>query len=210
MPGTTSAAAGKSPVRRGRRKGCRQQFGSAVLVVLFTQAAAGETTLPRHRDASPVEQRSTPEAQATDPYFDRKFVATDDAAFVLSAVESTRQGVLDARTAETVLRKAALRDAAATISRHNEETRARLEAIARRKGWRLPENNPGRATALPSAGEARAAANFIVNQISYHENTVAQFQAQLAGNGDADLKQALRAALPGYRKNLDLLLQLKL
>jgi hypothetical protein len=38
---------------------------------------------------------------------------------------------------------------------------------------------------------------------------VAQFRAQLAGNGDADLKHALREALPGYEKNLQLLLTLK-
>jgi hypothetical protein len=210
MPGTENAVAGGLPARRLRRTGSRPTIGGIVFAALVTQAVAGQTTLPRHRDADPVEQRSTPESQPTDPYFDRKFVATDDAAFVLSAVESTRQSAVDASTAETALRKAALRNAAKVIGRHNEETRARLESIAKRKGWRLPDHNPDRATTLPKTGETRAAANFIVNQISFHENTVAQFEAQLAGNGDAELKRELRASLPGFRKNLDLLLQLKL
>jgi hypothetical protein len=167
-----------------------------------TQAVAGQTTLPRHRDADPVEQQRAPaEAQPTDPYFDRKFVATDDAAFVLSAVESARQSALDASTAETALRNSALRDAAKMISRHNEETRARLESIAKRKGWRLPDHNPDRATSLPKAGQTRAAANFIVNQISFHENTVR------AVRGAARRQSAMRtssancgASLPGFRK----------
>jgi hypothetical protein len=38
---------------------------------------------------------------------------------------------------------------------------------------------------------------------------VAQYRAQIAGKGDADLKRALKDALPGYEKNRDLLLTLK-
>ena len=65
-------------------------------------------------------------------------------------------------------------------------------------------------TCRPLANDSRTAANFIKQQISFHENTVAQFRAQLNGNGDQDLKRELREALPGYEQNLELLLRLKL
>jgi predicted outer membrane protein len=183
---------------------------SLALIFLLADTPPADATLPRRRDANAVEQRTTDQEQPTDPLFDRKFVATDDPAFVLGAIESSRQGVFDARSAEQRLRTPALRDAAAKIERQNETTRLRLETLAKRKGWRVPDGNPGRANTAPTTGEARAAANFIVNQISYHQNTVEQFRAQLDGKGDADLKSALREALPGYQRNLELLLTLDL
>jgi len=183
---------------------------SIALALLFASSPTGETTLPRHRDANPVEQRPVQQESPTDPLFDRQFVATDDPAFVLGAIESSRQGVIDARSAEETLRKPQLREAAARIERQNEATRMRLETLAKRKGWRLPEGNPGRVSTSPTSGETRAGANFIVNQISFHQTTLAQFRAQLGGKGDAELKRALRESLPGYQKNLELLLQLEL
>jgi predicted outer membrane protein len=180
------------------------------LLLLLGQVAAADTTLPRQRDANPVQQRAAGQENPTDPLFDRQFVATDDPAFVLGAIESSRQGVIDARSAAELLRKEELRKAATSIERQNEATRTRLETLAKRKGWRMPESNPQRATTLPASGDARTAADFIVNQISYHETTLAQFRAQLGGQGDAELKRALSDSLPGYQKNLDLLLRLKL
>jgi predicted outer membrane protein len=183
---------------------------SLALVLLLADTPPGDTTLPRRREVTAAEQRPVQQEQPTDPLFDGKFVATDDPAFVLGAIESSRQGVFDARAAEQQLRAPALRDAAAKIERQNEATRMRLETLAKRKGWRVPEGNPGRTNTAPTTGEARAAANFIVNQISYHQNTVEQFRAQLDGKGDPDLKRALRESLPGYQRNLDLLLTLDL
>jgi predicted outer membrane protein len=180
------------------------------LLLLLGQVAAAESSLPRQRDANPAQQRPAGQEKPTDPLFDRKFVATDDPAFVLGAIESSRQGVIDARSAAKLLRKDELRSAAASIARQNEATRTKLETLAKQKGWRLPEGNPQRATTLPASGDARTAADFIVNQISYHETTLAQFHAQLDGSGDAELKRALRDSVPGYQKNLDLLLRLKL
>lgn len=164
--------------------------------------------MPRHPDTAAQQpaQQGTP----TDPLFDRKFVATDEPAFVLSAIEAARQGEADARSAASAMTRPALREAATRIGRQNESTRERLEGIAHRKGWRLPEKNPERATTQPVSGGVRTGANFIVQQISVHETTVAQFRAQMNGKGDEDLQQALREVLPGYQKNLELLLQLKL
>lgn len=178
------------------------------LILLLANTPPGDATLPRQRDAVPATQANTQQEQPTDPLFDQPFVATDDPAFVVGAIESSRQGVFDAKNVQQLLTKPELRSAAASIGRQNEATRARLEALAKRKGWRVPEGNPGRTSTSPTTGEARTAANFIVNQISYHQNTVEQFRAQIAGKGDADLKRALRESLPGYQKNLDLLLQL--
>ena len=58
--------------------------------------------------------------------------------------------------------------------------------------------------------DARTSAIFIINQIACHENLVATFRAQIAGKGDAQLKRELRAALPGYQQNLQMLPGLKL
>jgi predicted outer membrane protein len=168
-----------------------------------------QASMPRRLDPEKTEHRATRDDEPTDPWFDRPRVATDDPAFVLAAVESSRQGIIDARDAAGSLRNPELRAAAQKIGAQNEATAHRLENVAGLKGWRLPEPNPGRSSTMPSATPARANANFIVNQISWHQNTVAQFRAQLAGHGDADLKRVLREALPGYQKNLDLLLTLK-
>lgn len=187
-------------------------MGSIALLLLYAAAPAEEVSLPRQRDANPVEQRPAQQEQPTDPLFARPQVATDDPAFVLVAIESTRQGAVDARSAGQMLDQPELRDVAGKIARQNEAARQRLEALAKRKGWRIPQANPGRTTTLPDSdsGAARSGANFIIHQISYHENTLAQYRAQLSGSGDADLKRALRETLPGYQRNLELLLRLKL
>jgi len=184
-------------------------LNAMVLLVFLAEAPAGQTTLPRHPDPDPVTQQTTRPGEPTDPWFDRAHGATDDAAFILGAVESARQGVIDARTAAGGLDNPRLRDAASRIQRQNEATSRQLEELAAAKGWRLPEANPGRTSTLNGAGTARANANFILSQISYHENTLEQYRAQLSGNGDPQLKRALKGAVPGYEKNLDLLLTLK-
>lgn len=84
-------------------------------MLLLGQVAAADTSLPRQRDAKPVQQRPAGQETPTDALFER-----------------------------------------------------------------LPEGNPQ------------------------------QFQAQTAGDGGPELERALRDSVPGYRKNPDLLLRLKL
>jgi hypothetical protein len=179
---------------------------AAVALMLMFSADSDPQQEIGHDVPTPQQQ-----GQPTDPLFDKPYVPTDAPAFVLSTIESTRQGELEARSAAETLSKLELRDAAARIGRQNGATRARLEMLARSKGWRMPEKNPDRAPTLQEGkAETRTEADFIVQQISFHENTLAQFRAQLNGNGDSDLKRELRDALPGYEKNLQLLLRAKL
>jgi hypothetical protein len=182
---------------------------STVALLLLANAPADQTTLPRHPDPDPVEHQAQRDGTPTDPLFDHEFVATDDPAFILSAVENVRQGSLDAEAAARSLDKPELVAAARKIGAQNEATSRRLERLASARGWRLPQDNPARATSVSSAAGVRTNANFILNQISFHENTVAQYRAQIAGKGDAELKRALRESLPGYQQNLDLLLRLR-
>jgi len=178
----------------------------ALMLLLADEGAT--TTLPRHSDVTPAQARPVEQERPTDPLYDRQRIAATDPAFMLDAIESSRQGILDASSAEKVLRDAVLQRTASRIRRQNETTYARLEAIADAKGWPLPADNPKRTSTFPTAGEARTAANFIVGQIAAHQATIAQFRAQLDGKGDAELKRALRDTLPGYQENLDLLLRL--
>ncbi len=188
----------------------------ALSVMLMLAESPGQTTVPRRVDTPtappPKDQPRAGDGpfETADPLFDKPLTATDDAAFVLSAVESGRQGVLDARAAQTGLSKPELRDAAAKIGAQQEATLEKLEKLAGKKGWRLPEANPGRTGSVPVTSGSRTDANFIVHQIAYHQNALAQYRAQIAGNGDPELKRALRDAVPGYQKNLQLLLGLKL
>jgi hypothetical protein len=175
---------------------------TVALLLLF----ASDPQQELKRDVPEPQQQGLP----TDPLFDKPYVATDEPAFVLSLIESTRQGELDARSAAETLSKQDLRDTAARIGRQNGATRARLEILAKSKGWRTPEKNPDRATTVPDGEVTRTDANFIVQQISFHQNTLEQFRAQLNGNGDTDLKRELREAMPGYEKNLEMLLRAKL
>ena len=176
------------------------------LALLLVLSDATKPTLPRHGDVVPVEERPSGQEHPTDPLFDGEHVATDDPAFVLLAIESARQGIADARSAQGILHDPQLIDAATRIRKQNESTSARLESLAKDKGWRLPADNPERASTQRTASEARTAANFIVSQIATHQATIAQFRAQIGGQGDAQLKRALRETLPGYQENLDLLL----
>lgn len=179
-------------------------------LVLLLAEPAGQTTLPRHADPPAADAPPAEERRPTDPLYDRPIKATDDPAFVLDAVENVRQGVIDARAAEAGLPTPELRSAAAKIGRQQQATLEELEALARAKGWRLPAGNPVRTGTVPVTSPVRTSADFIINQIAHHEVVLTQFRAQVAGQGDRDLKRALRAALPGYQKNLEMLLGLKL
>jgi hypothetical protein len=187
---------------------------STLIVMLVAAGPAADPaqeqpTLPRQADTQPYEKRDESQGVPTDPLFDRERVATDDASFILTAVENSRQAALDAEGAAKQLSSETLRATAAAISAQNQATVQKLEALAKRKGWRLPEDNPGRASTLPAAGPNRAGANFILNQITAHETTLAQYRAQIAGKGDPELKRTLKQALPGYEKNLTRLLEVK-
>lgn len=183
-------------------------MSTLALLLLLADPQPDQTTLPRHPDPGPAQQQEMREGEPTDPWFDRQHVATDDAAFVLAAVESARQAELDAQEVAQRVRNPELRVAAQKIGAQNAETRKKLEALAGRKGWRVPESNPQRASTLQPGTPTRTAANFIVSQITFHQNTLDQYRAQIGGDGDADLRRALRDALPGHRKNLELLLTL--
>ncbi len=185
-------------------------LGSLALLLLLAESPAERTTMPRQADSpkehAPPQQGGMP----ADPLFDKPLTATDDAAFVRAAVESGRQSVLDARAGESGLSTPELRAAAAKIARQQEVTLDRLEAIARSKGWELPQGNPGRTGTVAVSSPVRTSADFIIHQIAQHQATIDQFRAQAAGKGNPDLRRALRDALPGYQKNLEMLLGLKL
>jgi hypothetical protein len=186
-------------------------------IVMLLAETPAQTTLPRHPDppaanAPSAEQRrpTDPPPDRADPYFDRPLQATDDAAFMLSAVEGVRQGVIDSRAAASGLPTPELRSAAQKIGEQQQATLAKLETLAKAKGWRLPQSNSERTNTVAVTNATRTSADFIVHQIASHQNTLDQFRAQIGGQGDAELKRALRAALPGYQKNLEMLLGLKL
>ncbi|HEU5135130.1 MAG TPA: DUF4142 domain-containing protein [Steroidobacteraceae bacterium] len=179
------------------------------LVLLFANDAQEPPVMPPSREAR-TEQTPAQQGTPTDPLFDKQLIATDEPTFVRSAIEAARQGEVDARGAAGALRAPALREAASRIARQNETTREKLEALAKRKGWRVPDQIPDRASGVSAAGDSRMSADFIVQQISFHETTVAQFKAQMNGKSDPELRRTLRESLPGYERNLELLLQLKL
>jgi len=178
-------------------------------ILLFANSPESQTTLPRQPDPDPVAQQAKRAGDRTDPWFNRAYVATDDPAFVLTAIESGRQGIADAQ-ALGARATPALREAATRIEQHARATNEKLESLAKRKGWRLPDDNPDRAVTLQAGdGPARTRANYLLNQIAHHQATVEQYRAQIAGKGDPELKRALRAALPGYEENLQTLLQIE-
>jgi N-acetylglutamate synthase/N-acetylornithine aminotransferase len=69
------------------------------------------------------------------PVLRSRYVATDDPAFVLAAVENARQGVIDAGSATSVTGNAGLRATAEKIRAHNKATSQKLEQLAAVKGW---------------------------------------------------------------------------
>src|SRR5690349_16928367 len=91
-------------------------------LVMLLADPAGQTTLPRHVDPPAADTPPPEERRPTDPLYDRPVTATDDPAFVLTAVENARQGVMDARAAESGLSTPELRAAAAKIGRQQAQT----------------------------------------------------------------------------------------
>jgi predicted outer membrane protein len=179
------------------------------LALLYAGSPPDQTTLPRHPNPDSVQRQDPSEGAPTDPWYDGKFVATDDAAFILTAVESTRQAALDSRLALDHIKRSQVREAAQSISAQYDATTHELEALAKKHGWRLPADNPARKSSLAQADGARGDANYVINQIRYHENTLAQFRAQSQGNGDPELKQTLEKSVPAFQRNLEMLLNLK-
>src|SRR5688572_3236333 len=164
-------------------------------------------TLPRS-ELPPVREKEF-HGQPTDPLFSKERKATDDPAFVSAAVEAGRQAIVDARTArERVTDSPSLRSVAGAIERQNQETTRKLEQIATRKGWRLPPDIQDR-PASQAADAKLDDTNYIQNQIAAHESTVALFRAQSAGQGDAEVKKAVKDALPALERNLKALLEIQ-
>jgi hypothetical protein len=182
---------------------------SYAISMLLAGAAVEQTTLPRQPDSAPVEQQRTRTGKPTDPLFDRALVATDDPTFIVAALENSRQGSIEAAKARELLQLPQLREAAVKIGAANDSATRSLEAIAKRKGWRLPVSNTQRVATLAASPRVRVNADFIIGQLSWHQATIDQYRAQIAGKGDPELKRVLRAALPHYEQNRDLLLQLK-
>ena len=182
---------------------------TVTLAMLLAGTPPDATTLPRHPDPDPVTQQATRTGAPTDPLFDRALIATDDSSFILAALENSRQGLAEARAARELLKRKPLLDAAAQIGEINDKTTRDLEQLAKRKGWRLPEGNSKRVSSLAAPTKARINANFIIGQLAWHQATIDQFRAQIAGKGDPELKRTLRQALPAYESNRDLLLTLK-
>src|SRR5262245_47013969 len=144
---------------------------ASLTLVLFLADPASQTTMPRHADPPAADAPSAEVRKPTDPLYDKPIGATDDPAFMLTAVENARQGVTDAKAAEAGLPTPELRAAAGKIGRQQQATLAKLESIAKAKGWRLPEGNPARTGTVPVSGATRTSADFIINQIAYHETT---------------------------------------
>jgi predicted outer membrane protein len=185
-------------------------FGALSVLVMLAAEPAGQTSMPRQADTPGEHAPSQREGLPADPLFDKPLTATDDAAFVRAAVESGRQGVMDARAAESGLSTPELRAAASKIGRQQERTLDRLESLARSKGWDLPQSNPLRSGSVPVSSPVRTSADFIIQQIAQHQATLESFRAQAGGRGDSELRRLLREAVPGYQQNLEMLLGLKL
>jgi hypothetical protein len=181
-----------------------------LMVLLAADPPVDRATMPRQADTPAEHAPSQRAGLPADPLFDKPLTATDDAAFVRAAVESGRQGVMDARAAQSELITPELRAAASTIGKHQERTLDKLEALARAKGWELPQANPARSGTVPVNSPVRTSADFVIHQIARHEAILEKFRAQTASEGDPELRRLLREAVPGYQKNLELLLGLKL
>lgn len=168
----------------------------------------GQATLPRQREPTQQERREQ-DGTPTDPLFDRPFVATDDPTFVRNAIEASRQGVFDAQAAGGLGPQ--LESTAEVIERHYGKTRDRMEELAKRKRWPVPDEVERRTTSTEQVQQApyRKSADFIVSQIAAHQATLRQYRAQMAGTKDPELKRALGEALAGYEQNLEMLVGLK-
>ena len=157
--------------------------------MLLLRRAAGNFDVGYHAAApsgcrSAGNGRRSAHGTPTDPLFDREHVATDDPAFVLAAVESARQGVVDARNAA---RRARQRRNCAPrrkrFSAQNEATTRKLEQLAGAKGWRLPQPNPERTStfadgAAPKGAGARPTRTSSSTRSRTTRTPLAQYRAQ--------------------------------
>ena len=156
------------------------------------------------------------EGTPTDPYFDRGYVATDDPAFMLAGGRERAPG--RDRCAQ---RGARPLDNAELRRRRGEDRRAERGHVAQARAGCQPPRAGACRSPIPRATSSVNGSSMATTMAStrcapmrtssctrsrFMRTRVAQYRAQIAGKGDADLKRALREAVPGYQRNLERLL----
>ena len=131
-----------------------------------------------------------------------------DATFLRKAVEGDRMEIASAQAALDSAQRTDTRNAARMILEDHRASSQKLQALASRKGWTLPD-----ASDMAESDQAMNTASgsgsfddrFMADQIRMHREAISLYRAQASSGSDPDLRQFARDQLPHLEHHLEML-----
>jgi putative membrane protein len=131
-----------------------------------------------------------------------------DATFLRKAVEGDRMEIASAQAALDSAQRTDTRNAARMILEDHQASSQKLQALASRKGWTLPDASDAAESdqAMNTAsGSGSFDDRFMAEQIRMHREAISLYRAQASSGSDPDLRQFARDQLPHLEHHLEML-----
>jgi putative membrane protein len=131
-----------------------------------------------------------------------------DATFLRKAVEGDRMEIASAQAALDSAQRTDTKNAARMILEDHQASSQKLQALASRKGWTLPDASDAAESdqAMNSAsGSGSFDDRFMAEQIRMHREAISLYRAQASSGSDPDLRQFARDQLPHLEHHLEML-----
>jgi putative membrane protein len=176
----------------------------AAMTALLTAAATiAQPQTTTGSDASSTASQSTPSDPAT-----TGSLQGQDATFLRKAVEGDRMEIASAQAALDSAQRTDTRNAARMILEDHQASSQKLQALASRKGWTLPNASDAAESdqAMNTAsGSGSFDDRFMAEQIRMHREAISLYRAQASSGSDPDLRQFARDQLPHLEHHLEML-----
>jgi putative membrane protein len=132
-----------------------------------------------------------------------------DATFLRKAVEGDRMEIASAQAALDSAQRTDTKNAARMILQDHQASSQKLQALASRKGWTLPDASDAAAESdqamNTAAGSGSFDDRFMAEQIRMHREAISLYRAQASSGADPDLRQFARDQLPHLEHHLEML-----
>jgi putative membrane protein len=131
-----------------------------------------------------------------------------DATFLRKAAEGDRMEIASAQAALDSAQRTDTKNAARMILEDHQASSQKLQALASRKGWTLPDASDAAESdqAMNTAsGSGSFDDRFMADQIRMHREAISLYRAQASSGSDPDLRQFARDQLPHLEHHLEML-----
>jgi putative membrane protein len=131
-----------------------------------------------------------------------------DATFLRKAAEGDRMEIASAQAALDSAQRTDTKNAARMILEDHRASSQKLQALASRKGWTLPDASDAAESDQPmstASGSGSFDDRFTAEQIRMHREAISLYRAQASSGSDPDLRQFARDQLPHLEHHLEML-----